>query len=125
MVRFFANWLDTMNIMILIDKVHHRFGLRSRSAKAKSGGLAQFVIRGFELAYLPLQFFRPLRLIGRDTGLHTCIDVYLLLSWTPLTVWLPNGTNGHARRLKPIGLHVRVLLLHIWVVCSLANPLEN
>ena len=46
----------------------------------KSGGLAQYVIRGFELACLPLQFFHPLRLIGRDTGLHTCIDVYLLLS---------------------------------------------
>ena len=78
--QFFADWLDTANIMILIDKVNHRFGLRSRSARAKSGGLAQFVIRGFELAYLPLQFFRPLRLIGRDTGLHTRIDVYLLLS---------------------------------------------
>ncbi len=33
--RFFADWLDTSNIMILIDKVCHRFGLRSRSAWAK------------------------------------------------------------------------------------------
>ena len=47
------------------------------------------------------------------------------LSWKPLTVWLPNGMNGHARRLKPIGRHVRVLLLNIRVVCSLANPLKK
>ena len=40
-------------------------------------------------------------------------------------VWLPNGMNGHARWLKPIGLHVRVLLLNIQVVCSLANPLKK
>jgi len=33
--------------------------------------------------------------------------------------------NGHVRRLTPIGLHVRVLLLNIRVVCSLANPLKK
>jgi len=43
----------------------------------------------------------------------------------PPTVWLPNGMNGHARRLKPIGPHVRVLLLNIQVFCSSANPLKK
>ena len=33
--------------------------------------------------------------------------------------------NGHARRLTLIGLHARVLLLNIQVVCSLANPLKK
>jgi hypothetical protein len=33
--------------------------------------------------------------------------------------------NGHVRRLKPTELSVRVLLLNIRVVCSLANPLKK
>jgi len=89
-----------------------------------------WVIPMQQIFHLPLDAQRGSQQVSSEIGLSlksfaSAKFQGCSLSWTPLTVWLLNGTNGHARRLKPIGLHLRALLLNIWVVCSLANPLKR
>lgn len=134
--QFFADWLDTVHITYCsikstITSVCGRdpLGRKKRRpcavfqsciwACASLVSVLSSVVIGWSW-YRAAHLYQFLYSSPTSAKFHGCS-----LSWTPLTVWLPNGTNGHARRIKPIGLHVRVLLLNIRVIYSLANPLKK
>lgn len=75
--QFFADWLDTVNITVLIDKVHHHFGLRSRSAWAKKAA----PLRSISIVHLSLR-------TSGSSSFVRCDWLVVIPGYTPVSIFI-------------------------------------